>query len=230
MRALAHFEVNVGTDIGLGIFQLRGPVLLFGISIEAAGISVVDLCVVLYLVCSTEEGEVGVGLVSCVLEHFLLPIDVGIDIGIAAIQELLHFGIGVGCGGTVVSTGAIERVGIVVGVDHVGRLRVELELVGVAGLEVVLTVLVAMLGLDKQHAVDGFVAVESHSSCILQDGDTFHFLDGEAVDGSFDAIDKDQDIAFACRLHATNIKRCASTFLALEACVLVGVQAKELAV
>ena len=66
---------------------------------------------------------------SRVLEHFILPVDIGIDIGVAAILELLQFTVCIGCAETVVLTGLVQRIGIVVGTDHISRLWVELELV-----------------------------------------------------------------------------------------------------
>ena len=63
------------------------------------------------------------------LEHLVLPVDVRIDVWVAAIPELLQFGFRIGCTGTVVQAGTVQGVGIVVGADHVGRLRVKLYLV-----------------------------------------------------------------------------------------------------
>ena len=94
----------------------------------------------------------------------------------------------------------------------------------------VLAILVAVLGLHEQHTVDGFVSVESHSSGILQNGHTFHFFHGDTVDRAFHTIHENQNVSLASRLDTTDVKRCATTFLTLEASVLVGIQARELAI
>ena len=94
----------------------------------------------------------------------------------------------------------------------------------------VLAILVAFLGLHQQHAVDGFVTVECHGGSIFQHGDALHLLYGKAVDRPLHAVNKDENVFLACRLHATEVKCRASAFFALEARVLEGVQAKELAI
>ena len=94
-----------------------------------------------------------------ILEHLVLPVHIRIDQWVAAILELLQFGRSIGCCETIVHTGTVQGISIVVGTYHVGHLRVKLYLMRSAHLEVVLPIFAAMLGLHQQHAVDSLVSV-----------------------------------------------------------------------
>ena len=161
-----------------------------------------------------------------VLEHLVLPIHIRIDQRVAAVAELLELGIGIGRCGTVVQAGAVQGVSIVVGTHHVGRLRVELELVRETCLEVIFSVFIAVLGLHQEHTIDGLVSVEGHSGGVLQNGNTFNLLNRKAVERAFYTVDKDEDVTLTGGLHATNVECCTTAFLALETSVLEGVQAQ----
>ncbi len=164
------------------------------------------------------------------LEDLILPVYVRINQRVAAIHELLQFSFAIGSCCTVVQSGGIQCLGIVVGIHHVGHLWVELYLVGYTHLEVVLRVFCTFLGLHQQHAVDTFMAIKGHGSGVLEYGDALHLLNRQTVERALHAVDEYQDVALASGLHATDVKRCASAFLTFEACVLIGVQTWEFAV
>ena len=74
------------------------------------------------------------------------------------------------------------------------------------------------------------MSVEGYGSGIFQYGDTFHLFYCKTVDRPFNTVNKNQDIPFASRLDAADVKRSTTSFFTLETCVLVGIQAKKLAV
>ena len=88
----------------------------------------------------------------------------------------------------------------------------------------------AALGLHEEDAVDAFVAVQGHGGGVAEDGHALHFLHGKTVDRTLLAIDQDEDVGLAGGLGAADVEARAAAFLPLEAGVLEGVQAQELAI
>ena len=213
------------------------------ILIESATVGIVELCVILHLVGTAEKRQVGVRLVSGLLEHLVLPVHVRINKRVAAVLELLQLCIRIGGSATIVQTSAVQGVCIVVGTNHVGTLRVELDLVRKTGLEVILAVLGAVLGLYQQNTVDTFVTIEGHSYGILQYGHTLYFFYCQAIDRTFDAIYQNQNTGFArnilhltvtihlssvlgSSLNTADVECSTTAFLTFETCVLECIQSK----
>ncbi len=165
-----------------------------------------------------------------VLEHFILPVYVRINQWITTVNEFLQLTAGISRSKTIVLTSTVQSIGVVVGTDHICHLRVELNLMRSTHLEMVLAVFSTVLGLYQQHAIDGFMTVESYSGRVFQHGNTFHLFYRKTVDGSFHTINKNQDISLTCGLYATDVKRSATTFLAFETSVLKSIQTRELAI
>ena len=74
------------------------------------------------------------------------------------------------------------------------------------------------------------MAVEGHCGGVFQHCDALYFLDGEAVDRPLYSVDEYQYVSLACGLYATDIECRATAFLALEACILEGVESEEPAI
>ena len=165
-----------------------------------------------------------------VLEHFVLPINIRIDVWITAILELLQFRICISWCKTIVQTGFVQGIGITIGIHHVSHLRVELELMRSTHLKVVFSVFTAMLGLHQQYAVDTLMSVECYGGSIFQNSDTLHLLNCQAIERTLHTVDKDQDIPLASSLDATYVKCRAAAFLSFETCVLKSIQAQKLTV
>ena len=90
----------------------------------------------------------------------------------------------------------------------------------------VFAVFIAVLGLYQQHTINSFMSVESHGSSVFQYGNTLYLFYCKTVDRSLYTINKNQNVFLASGLDTTDIKRCATTFLAFETSVLEGIQAK----
>ena len=227
---LSDLEIHVGADVGLGILELGVPVALIGILVESAGIGIIKIGIILDPVGATVHRDESIGLVRGILEDFVLPVHVGIDERIAAVLELLKLGLGVGEGASIVHTGDVKGIGIVVSIDHVGHLRIELDLAGGAGLEVESALRHAALGLYEEDAVDGFVPVKGYGGGIFEDGHALNLFYSDAVDGALDSIDKYEYARFTGSLDSSDVEGCSPAFLAFETGVLDGGQAKELAI
>ena len=230
LRGAGHLEVHVGADVRLGIAELGIPIPLVRVLVQAAGVGIVQQGVVFHFLGAAVHGHETVRLAGGVLEDFLLPVDVRIDERIAPVLELLQLGVRVSGRGSVVAAGDVQGVGVVVGADHVGRLRIELDLVGGAGLDVETAVGHAALGLDEEDAIDGLMAVQGHGGGIPEDGHALHLFHRQAVDRTLLAIHQDEDVPFTGGLGAADVEAGATAFLSLEARVLQGGQAEELAV
>ena len=87
---------------------------------------------------------------------------------------------------------------------HVGRLRVELYLVGSSCLDLETAFGNSSLCLDKEYSVDTFMTIESHGGSISEDSDAFHLFDSKTVNRAFHTVDKNKNILLACSLGSTD--------------------------
>ena len=225
-----NLEIHVGADIRLGILELGIPGALVGILVESAGVCIVQQRVIFHFVRTAVHRDESVRLACGILEDFVLPVDVGIDEGIGAVRKFLQFGIRIGDVVAIVQPGDVQGLGIVVCTHHIGHLRVELDFVRSAGLEMEAAVGLAALGLDQEHAVDAFVSVHGHSGGVPEDGHTFHLFHHNTVDRAFQSIHKDEDGCLTGRLYATDIEGGAPLLFALETGILDSGKAEQFAI
>ena len=209
-------EVEVGTNIGLRLAQLRIVVRQLGVLESTTHIGIIDIGIVLHLVRTSVHRNVCMVFLGSVLESKVAPVHVRIEVRVGTVFEEVKLLFSV-CGReSVVATGMVESIGISVTVYHVCKFRVELELMTVVHLDVCLA-FNATLCLHKYSTIDTLMAKKCRSGSIFEDGNALHFLYTEAVDGTLVAIDEDEDTFIAKRVIATNIKRGTLIFVAREA-------------
>ena len=229
-RGVGYHEIHIGTDIGLGILQLGIPVALIRVLVKALCVGIVQLRVILHFIGAAVHRNECAGFVGSILEHFVLPVYIGIDEGIAAILELLQFCGGISRSIAVVRLGNIQRICIVVGAHHLGHFRVELDLAGGSGLQVETASGLAPFCLDKENAVDSLVAIKSHGCGIPENGYAFHLFNRNTVDGAFNAVHKYENVTFTGGLNATDVEGGSPALFSLETGVLDSCKAQKLSV
>ena len=140
-----------------------------------------------------------------VLERQVAPVNVRIEAGIRAILEEIQFLVGIGGCKSVVETGTIESIGILVSVHHICKFRTELELMAIVCLDVC-PAFNATLGLHQDGTIDAFVAEKSRRCSIFQDGDALYFLYTKAIDGTLVAVNQYEDAFVVKCMVASDIK------------------------
>ena len=85
----------------------------------------------------------------------------------------------------------------------------------------------AALGRHQDGTVDSRVAQKRRGGRILEDGDAFHFLDAETVDGTLVAIHENEDILVIERVIATDIERGPLVFVTGETALRQGRQSGQ---
>ena len=214
--SVGDVEVEIGTDIGLRLSQLRIVIGLLGVLEGTAHIGIIDMGVVFHLVRTSVHRNVCMVFLGSVLESKVAPVHVRIEVRVGTIFKEVKLLLGI-CGReSVVTTGIVEGIGIAVTVYHVCEFRVELELMAVVHFDACLA-FCATLCLHQYGTIDTLMAKKCRSSGILEDGNALHFLYTEAVDGTLVAIDKDENAFIVNRVITTNVKRSTLIFVAREA-------------
>ena len=209
-------EVEVGTNIGLRLAQLRIVVWLLGVLESTAYIGIINMGVVFHLVRTSVHRNVCMVFLGTILESKVAPVHVRVEVRIRTVFEEVKLLLGV-CGReSVVVTSTVESIGISVTIYHVCEFRVELELMAVVHFDVCLA-FNATFCLHKYSTIDTLMTKKCRSSSILENSNALHFLYTEAVDGTLVAIDEDENVFIVKRVIATNIKRGTLIFVAREA-------------
>ena len=210
-------EVDVRTDIPLRVFQLRGVVVRLGVVEESVGTVEVEHRIVAQLRVTTPETQV-IGLREGHLaQGLLLPVDIGIDVGIGVVLEGIHFvGIVVGRE-SVVGAGLVERIGVGVRIDHLGQTECRIKATVVTHLDIEF-LRGSALGFHVDHAVDRLEAVPGNGRGILEDRHRLDFVERERIDGTLESVDQNQDVVVRQRVLAAHGEN--GSVVVVEAAVL----------
>ena len=219
-------EIDVGADIGFRLPQLRIVVRLPGVLERAAHIDIVEIGIESDLFRTAVHRDIGVVFRGGVLESTVAPVLVRVEERVGTVLEEIQFLRSVRCGESVILPGMVESIGIGVTVHHIGEFGMELELVAVVRLDMRLA-FGAAFGRHENGTIDTGMTQKRRCCRILENGHAFHFLDAEAVDGTFVAVDEDKDTLFVERVIAADIERSSLVLVAGETALRQGRQSRQ---